>query len=105
MTLLFSFSLYEATVLCLLSFVFLIILLTAGGRSLTHRDVVFGEEYLCEKCEEEQGKYEKSPWSWKESKIPRNETCPCGSGRKYKKCCGKDESPNLAGTKVSPEGR
>jgi uncharacterized protein YecA (UPF0149 family) len=24
-----------------------------------------------------------------ESKIGRNETCPCGSGKKYKKCCGK----------------
>jgi len=22
--------------------------------------------------------------------IGRNDTCPCGSGRKYKKCCGKD---------------
>ena len=22
------------------------------------------------------------------SKIERNETCPCGSGKKYKKCCG-----------------
>ena len=21
-------------------------------------------------------------------KISRNETCPCGSGKKYKKCCG-----------------
>jgi uncharacterized protein YecA (UPF0149 family) len=24
-----------------------------------------------------------------EKKIGRNEPCPCGSGRKYKKCCGK----------------
>lgn len=23
------------------------------------------------------------------SKVGRNEPCPCGSGRKYKKCCGK----------------
>ena len=22
-------------------------------------------------------------------KIGRNELCPCGSGKKYKKCCGK----------------
>jgi SWIM/SEC-C metal-binding protein len=22
-------------------------------------------------------------------KVPRNESCPCGSGNKYKKCCGK----------------
>lgn len=25
----------------------------------------------------------------KEEKISRNEPCPCGSGKKYKKCCGK----------------
>ena len=25
----------------------------------------------------------------KEDKIGRNEPCPCGSGKKYKKCCGK----------------
>ena len=26
----------------------------------------------------------------KEKKIGRNDPCPCGSGKKYKKCCGKD---------------
>lgn len=26
----------------------------------------------------------------KEKKIGRNDPCPCGSGRKYKKCCGKN---------------
>jgi uncharacterized protein YecA (UPF0149 family) len=25
-----------------------------------------------------------------EPKIQRNEPCPCGSGKKYKKCCGKN---------------
>ena len=25
----------------------------------------------------------------KDKKIGRNEPCPCGSGKKYKKCCGK----------------
>jgi preprotein translocase subunit SecA len=24
-----------------------------------------------------------------EEKTGRNEPCPCGSGKKYKKCCGK----------------
>jgi SWIM/SEC-C metal-binding protein len=24
-----------------------------------------------------------------EKKVGRNEACPCGSGKKYKKCCGK----------------
>jgi hypothetical protein len=26
------------------------------------------------------------------NKPGRNDTCPCGSGKKYKKCCGRDES-------------
>ena len=26
----------------------------------------------------------------KEKKIGRNDPCPCGSGKKYKKCCGKN---------------
>ena len=25
-----------------------------------------------------------------EPKTGRNDPCPCGSGKKYKKCCGKD---------------
>ncbi|MEH7748371.1 SEC-C metal-binding domain-containing protein, partial [Neobacillus drentensis] len=25
----------------------------------------------------------------KENKVGRNDQCPCGSGKKYKKCCGK----------------
>ena len=25
-------------------------------------------------------------------KVRRNESCPCGSGKKYKKCCGKDDA-------------
>jgi preprotein translocase subunit SecA len=27
----------------------------------------------------------------KEDKIGRNDPCPCGSGKKYKKCCGVNE--------------
>lgn len=29
------------------------------------------------------------------AKIGRNEPCPCGSGRKYKKCCGAASSQTL----------
>ncbi len=29
------------------------------------------------------------PYVRKEPKIGRNDPCPCGSGKKYKKCCGK----------------
>ncbi len=30
----------------------------------------------------------KSPIKRVAKKIGRNELCPCGSGRKFKKCCG-----------------
>nr|WP_275755141.1 YchJ family metal-binding protein [Sulfurimonas sp. SAG-AH-194-C21] len=37
---------------------------------------------------------EDGAWKYKDgelykSKIERNESCPCGSGKKYKKCCAK----------------
>jgi preprotein translocase subunit SecA len=35
---------------------------------------------------EEQGK---TPITRDEEKVGRNDPCPCGSGQKYKKCCGK----------------
>jgi uncharacterized protein len=30
----------------------------------------------------------KPPKPVRSEKISRNQLCPCGSGRKYKKCCG-----------------
>lgn len=33
----------------------------------------------------------KKPFVRKTKKIGRNDPCPCGSGKKYKNCCGKDE--------------
>ena len=32
---------------------------------------------------------EDTPYVRKEKKIGRNDPCPCGSGRKYKQCCGR----------------
>ena len=34
--------------------------------------------------------YRRSKTVVKEPKIGRNDPCPCGSGKKYKKCCGKN---------------
>ncbi len=34
-------------------------------------------------------KFRRSKTVMKEPKIGRNDPCPCGSGKKYKKCCGK----------------
>ena len=33
----------------------------------------------------------KKPVERKVEKIGRNDPCPCGSGKKYKHCCGKNE--------------
>jgi len=33
--------------------------------------------------------YDKTKTVVKEVKIGRNDPCVCGSGKKYKKCCGK----------------
>ncbi len=35
------------------------------------------------------GTLEKKPFVRSEQKVGRNDPCPCGSGLKYKKCCGK----------------
>ena len=32
-----------------------------------------------------------TPITREEPKIGRNDPCPCGSGKKYKKCCGRGE--------------
>ena len=37
----------------------------------------------------ENGSAKKEPVVRKDKKIGRNEPCPCGSGKKYKNCCGK----------------
>lgn len=37
------------------------------------------------------------------SKIGRNDPCPCGSGRKYKKCCGLPKPVVNSEAKISPE--
>ena len=30
-----------------------------------------------------------TPYVREEKKVGRNEPCPCGSGKKFKKCCGR----------------
>ncbi len=38
---------------------------------------------------EESGQAQQQPTKREGEKIGRNDPCPCGSGKKYKKCCGK----------------
>lgn len=40
----------------------------------------------CKAIEYDGQRFERS-----EKKTGRNDPCPCGSGKKYKKCCGRDQ--------------
>jgi preprotein translocase subunit SecA len=56
------------------------------------------------------GAIEKPQQVIRREKIGRNDPCPCGSGKKYKKCHGAAASPAAAATKsdraaASPEKR
>ena len=42
-----------------------------------------------EKRKEIERSYKDSKTVVNENKVGRNDPCPCGSGKKYKKCCGK----------------
>lgn len=53
--------------------------------NLPQWDGIFSEE----KRKEIQKDYKESRIVRNEEKIGRNDPCPCGSGKKYKKCCGK----------------
>jgi uncharacterized protein len=37
---------------------------------------------------ERRGRHKAGPRQARSSKVGRNDPCPCGSGRKYKRCCG-----------------
>ncbi|MGL5575145.1 MAG: SEC-C metal-binding domain-containing protein [Sarcina sp.] len=45
--------------------------------------------FSAEKRDEIAKSYKKSRTVVNEVKVGRNDACPCGSGKKYKKCCGK----------------
>jgi preprotein translocase subunit SecA len=40
-------------------------------------------------AEDEESETDPEPIRRTEPKIGRNDPCPCGSGKKYKKCCGR----------------
>lgn len=55
--------------------------------NLSEWDGILSEE----KREEITKQYKKSKIVVKEDKVGRNDPCPCGSGKKYKKCCGNNQ--------------
>jgi hypothetical protein len=44
--------------------------------------IITGREVLA-------GEYDEKPFVREDAKVGRNDKCPCGSGLKYKKCCGR----------------
>ena len=54
---------------------------------LERRRRIEQERMVVSRGESEEQK--KQPVTRRERKIGRNELCPCGSGKKYKKCCGR----------------
>ena len=46
--------------------------------------------FSAEKRKEIQKAYRESTMVRNENKVGRNDACPCGSGKKYKKCCGRN---------------
>lgn len=55
--------------------------------NLPQWDGIFSEE----KRDEIKKSYKSSKTVKNDHKIGRNDPCPCGSGKKYKKCCGKNK--------------
>lgn len=55
--------------------------------TLPQWDGIFSDE----KRKNIQKEYRESKIIRNETKVGRNDPCPCGSGKKYKKCCGKDK--------------
>ena len=61
---------------------------TANNEFCNHHEVAtFVKEADCWKFEDGELVGEK-PMTREEPKVGRNDPCPCGSGKKYKKCCG-----------------
>ena len=57
-------------------------------RGLTKEEIE-AEEQLLRKAKEERAKDPERYRLSAEEAVGRNDPCPCGSGKKYKKCCGK----------------
>ncbi|MDO5557823.1 MAG: preprotein translocase subunit SecA [Clostridia bacterium] len=49
------------------------------------------EDTAIDNLDKSQAKYVKEPIKNTEPKVGRNDDCPCGSGKKYKNCCGKNQ--------------
>ncbi|MCX7046053.1 MAG: SEC-C metal-binding domain-containing protein [Candidatus Sumerlaeota bacterium] len=61
----------------------------AWDRAYAYAEEESGNVWLGRDEEEQKNYYGDEPYRRPEPKVGRNDPCPCGSGKKYKKCCGK----------------
>ena len=59
-----------------------------GGQEAHHGSLPGGREDMEAAAFRSQSQEAPKPFVRKEDKVGRNEPCPCGSGKKYKRCCG-----------------
>jgi len=111
-SLILPLTLFQASVLCIgatfvLGFIILGVViydfLFGSGERFSHYDDFGEDEYEDEEYEYEDEEYDddeeeildtvvlKPPTVARSGKVSRNAPCPCGSGKKYKNCCGKTQ--------------
>jgi hypothetical protein len=100
-SLVFKLTLFQSSLLCIGSafmFVFLIftfltlLYLNKKEDDDYYDDEEYEDDFFDEDenyYEEEDKKRDKNPKFMDLNKVGRNDPCPCGSGKKYKNCCGK----------------
>ncbi len=66
-------------------------LINQGDFAITHNDGKTTLSFRMPSMEQIDFVVQKKPEPVHSEKISRNSPCPCGSGKKYKKCCGKNK--------------
>jgi hypothetical protein len=66
-------------------------LINQGDFAITHNDGKTTLSFRIPSMEQIDFVVQKKPEPVQSTKISRNSPCPCGSGKKYKKCCGKNK--------------
>ena len=56
-------------------------ILSEQAERILENNAYFGDPFM--------GIQKEMPYQREAPKVGRNDPCPCGSGKKYKKCCGK----------------
>ena len=56
-------------------------ILSEQAERILENNAYFGDPFM--------GIQKEMPYQRETPKVGRNDPCPCGSGKKYKKCCGK----------------